>query len=208
MLANDGLALLAAAVQAACAAKAPRRTVAAVAAAVAAIVSRPIAAAAAPSSPCTAEPDCVPGGWDAAGDEKRRRLREARKAKRQLKRQRRRENAQAVAASPTPMESQTAATPAAVPMSDNAKPSLEKDEVNEAMEVTLDDAEHMSDVSLGKRKQVNIPAFGGSQASVASMPHSGSWRLAEDGSRRPAVQLCSLRDIWSGLFPILVPRHR
>ena len=70
MSAGDGAALVVAAVQAACIAKAPRRTVAAVAAAVAATVLRPVAATAAPSIPRHAESEGAPGSAHTAGDDK------------------------------------------------------------------------------------------------------------------------------------------
>ena len=104
MSAGNGAALVAAAVQAACIAKAPRRTVAAVAAALAATVLRPVAVTAAPSIPRHAESEGAPGSVHTAGDDKIQKLREARRAKRILKRQRRREGAKAAATSDAPME--------------------------------------------------------------------------------------------------------
>jgi len=184
MLASDGPALLAAAVQAACAAKAPRRTVAAVAAAVVASMLRQDAAAAAPPFPCTAEPDCVPSGMDAAGDEQRLKLREARKAKRKLKRLRRR-------AARAPLESTVETTTVAAPMCNHSKPATTwEDTCRTTVETSVNDAEFMSDGSLGKRKLEDIPACGISQVSESLCYPPGSWRLAADGrTLKPKVQV-------------------
>ena len=80
---------MAAAVQAACLAHAPQRTVAAVAAAVASTVLRPVAATPAPPIPRAAVPE-TSDGQDTT-DELVQRLRQSRADRRKLKRQRRRD---------------------------------------------------------------------------------------------------------------------
>ena len=181
---SDGPALLAAAVQAACAAKAPRRTVAAVAAAVVASLLRQDAAAAAPLIPRTAEPDCAPSSMDAAGDEQRLKLREARRAKRKLKRQRRQ-------AAQAPVESTVVATMVAPP-SNNAEPASTWGDTfrRTTVETSIDDAKLMSDGSLGKRKLDDTPAIGTAQASEPLRYPPGSWQLADDGrTLKPKLQV-------------------
>ena len=96
---DNGAALLAASVQAPCAAKAPRRTVSAVAAAVAATVSRPVAAAVATPASFSVVPSSAPDGIGAISDEKAQKLRAACKAKRQGKRDRQKETKRAASLS-------------------------------------------------------------------------------------------------------------
>ena len=97
------------AAQAACAAKAFRRTMTAVAAAVSASMLWQDVAAAAPPFP-------VPSGLDATADEQRLKLRDASKAMRKLNRLRRR-------AARAPLESTVEATTVAAPMCNNARPA-------------------------------------------------------------------------------------
>ena len=82
---DNGAAPLAAAVQTACAAKAPRRIVLAVAAAVAETVFRPVVAAVAMPALSLVVPSSAPAGIGDISDEMAQTLRAARKAKRQWK---------------------------------------------------------------------------------------------------------------------------
>jgi len=89
----DGAALIAAAVQAAIHAKAPRRTVAAVAAAVASAFARPVKASAAPTAGGPRSDGAVPMVVQEAGssaEEMLESLREHRRAQRKAKKERRR----------------------------------------------------------------------------------------------------------------------
>ncbi|CAJ1376046.1 unnamed protein product [Effrenium voratum] len=95
---SDGAALVAAAVRAACAAKAPRRTVAAVAAAVASTVLRPVDVTAAPPTSSPTKPARASGGEEATEAELVERLRQSRADRRRIKRQRRRAAKAAAAA--------------------------------------------------------------------------------------------------------------
>eukprot|EP00929_Paragymnodinium_shiwhaense_P121782 TRINITY_DN9415_c0_g1_i10.p2 TRINITY_DN9415_c0_g1~~TRINITY_DN9415_c0_g1_i10.p2 ORF type:complete len:239 (-),score=64.58 TRINITY_DN9415_c0_g1_i10:3122-3838(-) len=94
-MAADGAALLAAAVRAACLAKAPRRTIQAVAAAVTGVLVRPLSAAAAPApvSSVPARPQRTAAGGDevvpASSEDLLNALRAARSAQRRRKKERR-----------------------------------------------------------------------------------------------------------------------
>ena len=139
-MAADGPALLAAAVRAACLAKAPRRTIQAVAAAVAGVLARPAPAAAtprlAPSVPANFGRHAADGATsDASPEELLAALRAARAAQRKRKKERRRAKKatphepapqrkedesmpDAVVLAPQPLETPAAALPdAAQPMS-------------------------------------------------------------------------------------------
>mmetsp|Transcript_50274 Transcript_50274/g.139588 ORF Transcript_50274/g.139588 Transcript_50274/m.139588 type:complete len:244 (-) Transcript_50274:276-1007(-) len=127
-MAADGAALLAAAVGAACRAKAPRRTVQAVAAAVAGVLVRPAAAAAVPRPGAA-----VPAGAQSAGPDDSDpvqlldSLRAARRAQRIRKKERRRAAKQAADAhrAPSPRQSQSASQPLATPQPVAAGPCAE-----------------------------------------------------------------------------------
>ena len=106
MVAPDPAALVAAAVRAACLAKAPRRTIQGVAAAVVSVLMNPSPAAAAPRM-VRAETAGDPGATSAAGDHVTEQRRAARAAKRRQKRQRKRA-AQAPAACKPVQEVDTA----------------------------------------------------------------------------------------------------
>ncbi|CAE7837144.1 unnamed protein product, partial [Symbiodinium sp. CCMP2592] len=104
MAACDAASLVAAAIRAACDARAPRRTVAAVAAAAVAAVYRPAAVAAATRQPSRAREHAPTTGGD--GGEREEERREAVRVKRRLKRQKKRA-AKAAAATDKAMEETT-----------------------------------------------------------------------------------------------------
>ena len=162
------VALLSAAVKAACQAKAPRRTVAAVAAAVTTVLLQPVTVTATPAR----VPDVhagPPESTEALGvDELEQRLRQARAAKRQSKRQRRRAKAKAAADCPEPQVDRIASA-------DGADGADAKQPCDEPA---------ISSPTAATGKRVKLGEKDAEMSSTTSLPVTGS------GRQRPKPEVC------------------